>query len=266
MFSFTPASAETMARYLVIHTLIVINLIWIFFAYLNKSMAISLVHEGGIIQWLQFFILLMASLYCLKVVLANGRVHECRQIKYSFLAFFILTFIVAFEEISWCQGVFGFATPDFMKEINIQNEVTLHNLNFFQRYRHWLLIVFGLTGLSLIYLRQKKRSRLPKWVLFLSPPNFFTFGYGLVLFSGLFLEVAYILFSLPMTIGPISKNIRFWAGRYSEIGELCVAIVALSYAMYNFNKILLKKQVEGFSCISSKKAGSARSTPGLSDG
>lgn len=235
------ASASTVAMCLVNPTLLAINFIWIFIAYLNKPMATSLVHEGGIIQWLQFFLLVMTALYCLKVVVGNGRFYESREIKFSFLIFFFLTVIVAFEEISWGQGVFGIATPDFIKQINIQNEITIHNLNCFQRYRHWLLILFGLTGLSLIYLRQKHGNTLPKWVLFLSPPKFFTLGFGFVLISGLILEVAYILLSLPMTTGPILKNIRFWAGRYSEIGELSVSITAFSYAMYKFNELSLRK-------------------------
>jgi len=43
------------------------------------------------------------------------------------------TFLAAtFEEISWGQRIFNFATPNFMEDANAQKEFTFHNLKFFQ--------------------------------------------------------------------------------------------------------------------------------------
>ncbi|NQV22608.1 MAG: hypothetical protein HQ511_14440 [Rhodospirillales bacterium] len=40
------------------------------------------------------------------------------------------SFIIAGEEISWGQRIFGFETPEAVAEINQQQETTLHNLHF----------------------------------------------------------------------------------------------------------------------------------------
>ncbi len=50
----------------------------------------------------------------------------------AFLGFAVLFLLAAFEEISWGQRIFGIETPNLIKGVNVQKELTLHNLNFFQ--------------------------------------------------------------------------------------------------------------------------------------
>jgi hypothetical protein len=50
----------------------------------------------------------------------------------SFLGFSLLFLFAAFEEISWGQRIFDVETPNLIKGINVQKELTIHNLNFFQ--------------------------------------------------------------------------------------------------------------------------------------
>lgn len=50
----------------------------------------------------------------------------------SFLGFAVLFFLTVGEEISWGQRIFGIETPNFIKGVNVQEEITLHNLNIFQ--------------------------------------------------------------------------------------------------------------------------------------
>lgn len=50
----------------------------------------------------------------------------------SFLAFCGLFFLAAMEEISWGQRIFGVETPNLIKDVNVQKELTFHNLNIFQ--------------------------------------------------------------------------------------------------------------------------------------
>ena len=40
----------------------------------------------------------------------------------------LLFFVVAAEEISWGQRIFGFGTPEMMHQVNVQDEFNLHNL------------------------------------------------------------------------------------------------------------------------------------------
>jgi len=93
-----------------------------------------------------------------------------KTVKHGFFIILLLTLVVAFEEISWGQRIFGIATPDCIKQINVQNEITLHNLLPFQRYRHWLLILFGCIGFVLIYLKTYT-YKIDDQLLFFSPPK-----------------------------------------------------------------------------------------------
>lgn len=50
----------------------------------------------------------------------------------SFLGFALLFFFGAGEEISWGQRILGIETPNLIKGVNVQREITIHNLNIFQ--------------------------------------------------------------------------------------------------------------------------------------
>ena len=50
----------------------------------------------------------------------------------SFLGFALLFLLATFEEISWGQRILNIETIDIVKNINVQKELNLHNLEFFQ--------------------------------------------------------------------------------------------------------------------------------------
>ncbi len=52
-----------------------------------------------------------------------------KRYKLFVIAFAILFFFVAMEEISWGQRIFGIETPEAIGEINEQDEINIHNLN-----------------------------------------------------------------------------------------------------------------------------------------
>jgi len=53
-----------------------------------------------------------------------------KQLSYLFLALIFL--VGAGEEISWGQRIFEIATPELMREVNVQHELNLHNLTVFE--------------------------------------------------------------------------------------------------------------------------------------
>ena len=66
----------------------------------------------------------------------------------------VLFLLMAGEEISWGQRILGLPTPDWLREINLQNELTLHNLTALQpaigsnRLQElWILGVVGYFGI-----------------------------------------------------------------------------------------------------------------------
>ncbi|MCC7116998.1 MAG: hypothetical protein IT310_00615 [Anaerolineales bacterium] len=50
----------------------------------------------------------------------------------AFLGLACMFFLAAGEEISWGQRILHIATPNLIKGVNVQEELTFHNLNFFQ--------------------------------------------------------------------------------------------------------------------------------------
>ena len=86
-----------------------------------------------------------------------------------FLWLLALALLVMFgEEISWGQRIFAFATPDWMRQANIQREFNLHNLRMFHpqltgnRLKPlWMLASFALLGLWPLLVRRS--VRLQQW-------------------------------------------------------------------------------------------------------
>ncbi|MBL7971861.1 MAG: hypothetical protein JNL03_10105 [Prolixibacteraceae bacterium] len=57
---------------------------------------------------------------------------KTKNIFYLFLS--VLFFWGAGEEVSWGQRIIGFKTPELMQEINVQNELSLHNIEIFNTH------------------------------------------------------------------------------------------------------------------------------------
>ena len=75
---------------------------------------------------MSFFILALKPKY----FVADRKMKNYPERKYFWLL--AILFIFAFgEEISWGQRIFGFETPEYIREINIQEEFNLHNLEIF---------------------------------------------------------------------------------------------------------------------------------------
>lgn len=79
--------------------------------------------EDGFVEYLQAAFYLGASIVFL-VGWLRGR---CRNT--LLLGWAVLLLLVAGEEISWGQRIFGVATPESLAASNVQGETTIHNLN-----------------------------------------------------------------------------------------------------------------------------------------
>ena len=107
-------------------------------------------YEDLIGEWCQTYFFLAASLISVLVVVQNTRY------RWFFVFFALAALYVVLEEISWGQRIFGFATPEFLKEHNLQGEANLHNL-FTGPYSTMLkdalsvAVAAGLTAYGLLY-------------------------------------------------------------------------------------------------------------------
>lgn len=97
--------------------------------------------EDGVLEWLSALLLLLAS--GLAVKFSRAMPMKAHRWMHVFMA---LVFFVMFgEEISWGQRLLGFSTPEAMAQINVQNEVNLHN-SFGYLFDHLFILCFFLWG------------------------------------------------------------------------------------------------------------------------
>ena len=116
----------------------------------SRSVLGMLNREDGVFESASALLLLIASLLALRVWFwargsAVGRMH-------LFLA--VLFFAMCGEEISWGQRLFDFETPDALRDLNVQEEINLHNM-FGYLFDHLFILCFFVWGciVPLLYWR-----------------------------------------------------------------------------------------------------------------
>jgi hypothetical protein len=97
--------------------------------------------EDGVLEWLSALLLLAAS--GLAVKLSRAMPIKAHRWMHVFMA--VVFFVMFGEEISWGQRLLGFSTPEAMAQINVQNEVNLHN-SFGYLFDHLFILCFFLWG------------------------------------------------------------------------------------------------------------------------
>jgi len=149
----------------------------------------------------------------------------------------LLMFVFMGEEISWGQRIFNIATPEILEEVNKQNEITIHNIEFVDsflggKYRYLSIMMF-ITGLLLpIYaLTQYGKKLIQKLAFPVSPlcyaPLFLgAYAYGKYYHSIMgndAIEVREFLMSLGMLgfalNGAISPDMLFRTSRPEKTSQ-----------------------------------------------
>lgn len=142
-----------------------------------------MIAEDSLIEWVQFVILLMTSFLSLKVSLSWK--NKNRLIAIAFITFSILLFFVAGEEISWGQRLLMIETPEQLAERNLQEEITVHNIDtlFGLVYRGYMMI--GILGSTLWIVKKIVYDYLNKSFKLLFDtfvPNWYLLFYFLIAF------------------------------------------------------------------------------------
>lgn len=112
--------------------------------------------EDGILEAGSALLLLVASLLALRIGLQAGR--SAIGAMHLFLA--LLFFLMCGEEISWGQRILNFETPEALREINVQEEVNLHNM-YGYLFDHLFILCFFVWGCVVPFLYW--RSALWRW-------------------------------------------------------------------------------------------------------
>lgn len=137
----------------------------------QSELFIDILEEDGIAETFQFLLYFLSSIFLYK---SSKKITGKTKIIYLIL--FIGLIFVAGEEISWGQRILGIETPESYKQINQQNEITLHNINFIHfNLLHEAFMLVGLIGsISHFFIKKFIKN---KQISILFPEKFLYFGF-----------------------------------------------------------------------------------------
>lgn len=155
----------------------------------SDQAVISLTKEDCFYENLTAIFFLLASLIFFIDFLKDKKGNDFYFFKTKRNYFFLLLAIVFFlgfgEEISWGQRIFHLKTPEVLKEINVQNEINIHNLLIFEKKVHLgnmdtikgrslnidrLFTLFWLSYCFVIPVINRMNSRISRWLKLLNLP------------------------------------------------------------------------------------------------
>lgn len=181
--------------------------------------------EDGPLEYPQFLCYFTAAVFAAGVAYKRLRAGHPWQ-ALMFLAFGLGSFVIAGEEISWGQRIFGWQTPEDLAAINHQGETTVHNIRWVQELLGVLLTVASGVAIALPF-ASKKYIFEKRWDQgnFLMAPPFFLATCFFAMFA--YKIVRFVAF-------PASE---FTVTKYGEWPELCFAAGLALFAYLNYRRL-----------------------------
>lgn len=143
----------------------ILTLSGLFFFFTNEHTYRNYIAEDGFIEYLTAFLLLGIAANCFARSIQAPR----RMLSGFYLAAAFIFLFGMGEEISWGQRIFGFGTPQGLKELNTQEEFNLHNIRLYGIKLNKLIFGTGLYGAVFSYfllfpLLFKRNNRFRRFV------------------------------------------------------------------------------------------------------
>ena len=126
---------------------------------LTRGTAILALQENQPVELISFLFAIAGGILGL-IFTWQLRQHQEGKVAFWFYLVFALGFLfLAAEEVAWGQWFWGFATPTAIRNINTQDELTLHNLEVFNDHLEIFPLMFGISGLLGIWLHRIRSFR-----------------------------------------------------------------------------------------------------------
>jgi hypothetical protein len=185
----------------------------------TREIALWSLKENGPVEVLTFVLLFAGGILTLRVARQSKARGEPRRGVAFYIVVGLLLLFVAMEEIAWGQQFLGFATPDFMRDINAQDELTLHNIKGLQGHSEWFRLAFGLSGWLSITLS--------------SQPLFHRIGAPAVLWSHFVVITVMAAIDLVNDMYSLGREADRIVNRLSELVEMQCGAAGFLYAWLN---------------------------------
>ena len=198
--------------------------------------------EDGFAEYLQ--VALYGASFLMSLLAARRlRTGGEKSIAALYLLLALGFFFLVGEELSWGQRIFGWTTPETLRQLNRQQESNLHNLYGVEGALKWVQLVVAGCGafLPLLLLQGKVLVRYrDKLALLLPPPSLMHY------FFFKFVWRAY------RNLVPAPPHLAFFISEYTEVFELVLATGFFLFLVYQLRRIRPEPRaqfsdVEGFS-------------------
>ena len=190
--------------------------------------------EGKIIETTQFIIFLFAGILNIFISWRAAVLSEKMIVRLFYLALGLGMFFIAGEEIAWGQQYLHFKIPGFLQTINVQNELTLHNIGILQARSDFLNLSFATNGLIGIFFTIRGKINKIK----VPHPLFSWFG---LIFT---LAVFGIWFKIYLGDRPLNYPDEYIFHIQTETAELLIALVGFLYPWLNMRQFFSSRSLE----------------------
>lgn len=127
--------------------------------FFEKTLFVSLFDEDGLFESLTAVFFLLAAMLFLFSLSGKKRFY----INFFIAMLAIMCFFVGMEEISWGQRIFNIETPAELRQINYQDEITIHNL-ISPDYHPLIYFIFSLFCMVFFAFKGNRRYDSLFWV------------------------------------------------------------------------------------------------------
>ncbi|MCG8608551.1 hypothetical protein MJD09_26630 [bacterium] len=141
-------------------------------------------------------------------------------------------FFIIGEEISWGQRIFGWITPESVKQINKQGETNIHNIHGIGSTIKWIHMIVGAYGtfLPIIVMKSKALARFRAQLSMLVPPIALVPYFAFIFLWRSFRN----LFDVP-------KKFYFVVSEFTEVTELALSLAFALFLWYHVRKTQCNK-------------------------
>ena len=167
-----------------------------------------LLPEDGWVENATFAGFIVAAIWLGRLALQPG---EGKQ-RVVWAVFAAAATFVALEEISWGQRIFNFSTPEPLRRINVQGQITLHNIEGVNTralhiWASWGLLAWAVISLAATQIRGRfNADSLANWLPFCPP------------------------WLLPCCLGVVAMVLVSSSLKLGEFSELAIALLTLIWA------------------------------------
>lgn len=185
---------ENLLGFLLVSGVVICSICLIILSITDVFFYSYLIQEDGLVEYASAILWFLAAIIlflCLIKENSFKRNYIFHSLPYIILIIFFI--FCAGEEISWGQRVFGFKTPEIIKLINVQDEITLHNIgssSIFSNIFFLLTLIFFI----LIPFSMRKYVMLKNVILFYSfptPNRFVIYVFLISLFTWFFVGIRF---------------------------------------------------------------------------